>query len=158
MQGTIKLKVRKNSTEKKLSFSTTNHLDNDPGNHTVFQLQSAPGKNIYLSQSAPCEKSFFQSASGENLFFNQEPLGDSWLLLFFNDFQCNHAFMKLIQDSYALWYLMDKNKFSWTVVVSVVCMWCFQGNLPRTLTLQRPGRRSPPTPKRVQSFQVVRPQ
>ncbi|XP_078318992.1 multiple PDZ domain protein-like isoform X3 [Crassostrea virginica] len=45
MQGTIKLKVRKNSTEKKLSFSTTNHLDNDPGNHTVFQLQSAPGES-----------------------------------------------------------------------------------------------------------------
>lgn len=43
MQGTIKLKVRKNSTEKKLSFSTTNHLDPEPGTKSVFQLQSAPG-------------------------------------------------------------------------------------------------------------------
>lgn len=43
MQGTIKLKVRKNSSEKKLSFSTTNHLDPEPGTKSVFQLQSAPG-------------------------------------------------------------------------------------------------------------------
>lgn len=48
MQGTIKLKVRKNSSEKKLSFSTTNHLDPEPGTKSVFQLQSAPG--IYLVQ------------------------------------------------------------------------------------------------------------
>ncbi|XP_052685136.1 multiple PDZ domain protein-like isoform X10 [Crassostrea angulata] len=45
MQGTIKLKVRKNSSEKKLSFSTTNHLDPEPGTKSVFQLQSAPGES-----------------------------------------------------------------------------------------------------------------
>ncbi|XP_065922560.1 multiple PDZ domain protein isoform X9 [Magallana gigas] len=45
MQGTIKLKVRKNSSEKKLSFSNTNHLDPEPGTKSVFQLQSAPGES-----------------------------------------------------------------------------------------------------------------
>jgi hypothetical protein len=45
MQGTIKLKVRKT----KLSLPTANHLDPDPGTKSVFQLQSAPGKNtIYF--------------------------------------------------------------------------------------------------------------
>ncbi|XP_056019682.1 multiple PDZ domain protein-like isoform X12 [Ostrea edulis] len=43
MQGTIKLKVRKNIT--KLSLPTANHLDPDPGTKSVFQLQSAPGES-----------------------------------------------------------------------------------------------------------------
>ncbi|XP_061191832.1 multiple PDZ domain protein-like isoform X3 [Saccostrea echinata] len=45
MQGTIKLKVRKNNADKKLSLLTANHLDPDTGTKNVFHLQSAPGES-----------------------------------------------------------------------------------------------------------------